>query len=189
MERPRIPRRVAIINALPILLITLAVMGIIAFIAFSTVRSVQRSTETARTACNGQPNPRLATYSPTPGTHPIVAYRQLEDGSYTPDNAVVEIEWLPEEDRFTQLVLCMPPPEPLTMPRCDAPDAEPVLYGYAQPVRLVEAATGETVASDVIPGVPPPAETCIEDADALSPPRPVTNLQIRAWLTPYVFIS
>jgi hypothetical protein len=56
-------------------------------------------------------------------------------------------------------------------------------------VLLVEAATGETVASDLIAGVPPPAESCIENVDGLPAPRPVTNLQIRAWLTPYVFIT
>jgi hypothetical protein len=178
-----VPRRSAVARALPILLVTLLGIAVIAYIFLQTADAVNQNALLPTAACEGVANGRLPLYAPTSGTHPVSAFRSIEE-RWVPDAQAVAADWIPAAPNETELVLCILAAEPLTHPTCDATEA--TVYGYAQPLRLVAAATADIVAETVISSSPPPDADCLATA-VVAPPQ-VTTLQIQAWLSRFAYI-
>lgn len=164
------PRKVALARAFPILIGMVVFGAFIVFLALRTVRGIEQSEEVAARferlagACgNGASNlpqltPMAESGGPGAGGERVrgVAFR-LVAGEWVYDATALPVDWRPASPEEVQVVLCLGPSEPLVTTACGAGEegvAPTRVYGEALAVRLVDAASGETLAQDVLRSAP-----------------------------------
>ncbi len=178
-------RQIALFRSLPILIITALAAGAISVIAWRTFRAVQRNTVSPAMVCEGRPLPEAPAYARVSGAHSIAAFRASDGSAWLPDTAGLAPDWLPEQGAFPELVLCISRADDLVLPAC-AGETD-VIYGTAIRLTLLQASTATRLAETTLRSADPPEEPCLADPGSITV-RPVSDLQIQAWVTPHVLV-
>lgn len=156
------PRKVALARAFPILIGIVVFGAAIVLLALRTVRGIEQSEVVAArfeglaSLCEGSMS--TAPESPLIDIDEVrgVAFRQVE-GEWVYDATALPLEMRAADPEAAQVVLCLGPSVPLVTTACGADEsgAAPTrVYGEALSVRLVDVASEEALAEDVLPSAP-----------------------------------
>lgn len=184
--------RYAVQQALPLLLFTLCAMGAIGVVAlrnFAQFNDTAAVLDAAVGVCSGQPFTAAAAYTPD-GFHPVVVFRQLDDGRVLGDSTAVPSAWQPSTPSTLAIVLCITADRDAYRPLCTvAGDPSSIItpYGRELVVTLRAAQTAAIITEGLISNVPSAPPGCLrQQPDPLPPTTPVTPTDIQTWLSPWV---
>jgi hypothetical protein len=164
------PRKVALARAFPILIGIVVFGALIVLLALRTMRGIEQSEAVAArfeglarvcgsAASNGPvgtdaaPTPRINTQG---ADVRAVAFRLVE-GEWVYDATALPLALRAADAEEAQMVLCLGPSAPLVTTACGVGEngvAPTRVYGEALTVRLVNAASEELLAEDVLPSAP-----------------------------------
>lgn len=197
IDKSNLPERgkYAIGQALPLLVFTVCALAFGSIFAIRNFRQLNQTAsvlDAAAVVCGGTPAPAAAAYDGSAGIHPIVIFRELEDGRLVADNSVVPTEWYPADELTLELVLCITVDRTAYRDICNESGGDSGLdteYGRELLVELRAAQSGLLLQEGVISSLPDalPSDRCLPQAPAQLPPQdPVSPAQIQAWLRPFV---
>ena len=150
-------------------------------------------------SCRGNTVSQAAAYTDTPGNHPAMGVMKSKLGLriYT---YIVPDEVLAASVAEAQLVLCATEAEEVLIERCPyatknekGAEATNVVerYYYQQEVKLVEAKTGRTIASETLRGKDPreclKQETFLKGQETVKVKgQEISSRDLQEWIRPYV---
>jgi hypothetical protein len=178
-------RRIALRQALPILLVTILFGIVLAVLAWRGARNAgQLAAESQEFAqfsrvCEGAGLPAASTFDRQSPVHPTLIFRQTATG-WELARSIIPPADFPSGLGEVQLVLCVGQPEVVTIPHCDS---DQTATGAQLPLHLRAADSAATVTRRVL-GLEVPADGCWP-ADQPVPGVP-TDADIWSWVEPYV---
>lgn len=181
--------RAALFRSLPLLIFTLCAVAAISGIALRNFAQFSASADmfdATAAVCGGTGSPQTAPYSPTPGLHPIVAFRLFDTGQLQVQNSFIPPEWLPATAAAAELVLCVGDERPAFRELCTGGTL--VEYGREVAATLREARTGRIIQEGFISSIPNAPTGCVESVpeNATDPDATVGEVQVQNWLRPFV---